>query len=86
MLVISSALVCMHTHSTNNAKHTNYVLSFNGHDYLANSDIADSVYNAFKRHIVRVVKRTSTMRDSVYTLRSDVRALVREIQALEYAH
>lgn len=86
MLVIRSTIVSMCTHSTNNAKHTNYVLSFNGHNYLANSDIADSVYNAFKRHIVRVVKRTNTMRDSVYTLRSDIRALVREIHALEYAH
>jgi hypothetical protein len=86
MLVISSALVSMTTHSTNSEKSKCYTLMFNGRSHLANSDIADSVYNAFKRHIVRVVKRTNTMRESVYTLRSDIRALVREIHALEYAH
>lgn len=86
MQVIRSALVDMSLHSTNNANSSYYSLMFNQCTYLVNSAIADSVYNAFKRHIVRVVKRTSTMRESVYTLRSDIRSLIREVRALQYAH
>lgn len=86
MLVIRSAIVSMTCDSASHSKSSSYTLMFNGHNYNATSDIADSVYNAFKRHIVRVVKRTSTMRDSVYTLRSDIRSLVRELDARQYAH
>lgn len=49
------------------------------------ADTASAVYNAVVRHAVRLAQRVS-MRASVYVLRSDVRALLRESAVSEFAH
>ena len=83
-VIVRNRLVLLTQHST--SAHKRYELTFNASAYTVNALIAHSVYDACKRHVMRIELHTSSMRNSMYVLRSDIRALVREIQALEYAH
>jgi hypothetical protein len=52
---------------------------------LIDSDSASAVYDAIKRHIVRVYKSVC-IKQSVYTMRSDIRSIKRAIYMRMYAH
>lgn len=86
MQVIKNAVVTMSEHVTNVQGLKLYVVVFNNKTLFVDINLADCIYAAVVRHVVRITKRTSSMRDSVYVMRSDIRALVREVSALQYAH
>lgn len=86
MQVIKNAVVTMSEHATTVSGLKLYVVVFNSKTLFVSSNIAECIHTAVMRHIVRIAKRTSSMRDSVYTLRSDIRALVREVAMNQYAH
>lgn len=47
---------------------------------------ASAVYDAIKRHVVRIALDVSCTRTSVYTMRSDIRAIVRAKLCAKFAH
>lgn len=58
--------------------HNRYYLHlFNGVSVVLDADQANVIYDCVKRHILRVVRKTCSFRESVYTLRSDIRAVIR---------
>lgn len=66
--------------------HKRYYLHTVSASYMLDATSAACVYAATVRHIVRTTKRACTMRDSVYTLRSDIRTIIRTNECAKYAH
>jgi hypothetical protein len=54
--------------------------------YKLDADTASAVYECVKRHTVRIARAAVSVRASVYTLRSDIRAVMRANECRMYAH
>lgn len=63
-----------------------YMLHTHTASYALDYDSACAVFAAVVRHTARISKCASSMRASVYTLRSDIRALVRTNECAKFAH
>lgn len=66
--------------------HGSYYLHTTCASYKLDATSAAAVYAATVRHVVRTTKRVCTMRDSVYTLRSDIRSIIRTNECAKFAH
>ena len=68
---------CYYLHVTNSAS------------VMLDAAAASAIYDALKRHLVRTIAtdaRATSVRTSVYTMRSDIRALLRAAECSKYAH
>lgn len=63
-----------------------YMLHTASASYALDYDSACYIFAAVVRHTARISKCSSNMRNSVYTLRSDIRSLVRTIECAKFAH
>lgn len=86
MYIIKNAVVNMSEHATTAESNKLYVVEFNNKTLFVNADIAKSIHDAVIRYAVRITKHKVSMRDSVYTLRSDIRALVKDIVRAQYVY
>lgn len=65
--------------------HKRYYLHLSDVSYALTDECASAVYSACVRSAYR--RRTSqSMRDNIYTLRSDIRSIVRENECAKFAH
>lgn len=58
----------------------------NSASYMLTLEQANAVYAVIVRHVVRLATKQVTTKQSVYTLRSDIRALMRAIECSKFAH
>uniref|UniRef100_A0AAU6W1F0 Uncharacterized protein n=1 Tax=Pseudomonas phage Nican01 TaxID=3138540 RepID=A0AAU6W1F0_9CAUD len=66
-----------------------YLHVTNSVSVIIDVNTAHAVYAAMMRHVVRTTakdERATSVRSSVYTMRSDIRAIVRILMHMNYAH
>lgn len=63
-----------------------YLHVHNSASYMLTYDQACAVYAVIMRHVVRLERAAVSVRDSVYVLRSDIRALMRAVSCAKFAH
>lgn len=84
MYVIKNAVVNMSEHATTDSSIKLYVVEFNNKTLTVNQEVANAVHDAVIRYAVRISKHHYSVRESVYTLRSDMRALLKDIIKEQY--
>ena len=70
----------------NRATQRHFLHLANNVSYMLTVELADVVYAAVVRHVTRISKCIKDMRASVYTLRSDIRAIMRAAECAKFAH
>jgi hypothetical protein len=70
----------------NRATQRHILLLANSVTHMITAELADVVYAAVVRHVARIAKCIHDMRASVYTLRSDIRAIMRAAECSKFAH
>lgn len=70
----------------NRATKRHFLHMSNDVTYMLTAELADVVYAAVVRHVTRISARIHDMRASVYTLRSDIRAIMRAAECSKFAH
>lgn len=83
-VTLASNAVCELRMSRATQRHFLHVA--NSASYMLTLEQADAVYSAVVRHVVRLATKQVTTKQSVYTLRSDIRALMRAIECSKFAH
>lgn len=79
---ISNALMSMRY----TRAHKRFYLHTVAASYMLDAASAQCVYAATVRHVVRIATNSNSMRSSVYTLRSDIRTIIRTNECAKFAH
>lgn len=66
--------------------HKRYYLHTVEASYMLDAASAHAVYAATVRHVVRLERRAVSVRTSVYTLRSDIRTVIRTNECSKLVH